>query len=183
MASDNKYYNRREKRIEAMEDYQVRDSFNRKTSPDLHASFVPVVDYQKQFTKENCWSVKSMLYIENHSNTPAQYYAVKLFLNWRIDLIVTPSSYTSTNTIVQTPTGGSFKAHHFQWIKGIPGSFPVWKGTPLSFDELYLGIPEEYVGSELDFCWEISAPGMETKKYYGKLRMAGNLLMEVNQHE
>jgi hypothetical protein len=176
MASDKRYYYRRETRKEIMEDFQVRDVLNRKTTPDLLIYLKPILDSANKlnFQIDNTYGTNIEIAIKNNSNTPAFYYCVELLLDERLRAVFTRGTYKGRMSYVINKR--QYKTNVFEFIFGIPSYLPVWKGKDFCIDKMALSFSEQFTSDEFFFHWWISSPGMESREGNGFLKIEGEYL-------
>jgi hypothetical protein len=152
MASDNKYYKRRDRTVSAMEDYEVRDAMARDVVPRLD------VEFEINRVTDNPLVVDVACFVKNHSITPAE---------WCVARCVVPSPLRIVNTggasasdLGHSVTGWPVTILLFQY--GGIQSMPVWQDIrvrlhpqPGSAIRIEATEPGTY-----PLGWSVSAPGM-----------------------
>lgn len=118
MASDNKYYKRRDRTVSAMEDYEVRDAMARDVVPRLD------VELEIRPVTNNTLMVDVSCFVKNHAITPAE---------WCVVLCLVPSSLTivndgGANSSEQTVSTTGVPVTLLQFQYGGIQTMPVWQG-------------------------------------------------------
>ncbi len=152
MASDNKYYKRRERTVSAMEDYEVRDAMTRDVVPrlDVELEIRPVTD--------NTLMVDVSCFVKNHAITPAE---------WCVVLFLVPSSlkivnYGGANSSEQTVSTTGLPVTVLQFQYGGTQKMPVWRDIRVRLHPLpgsAIRIKAEKQGL-YQLGWHVTAPRM-----------------------
>jgi len=183
-ANDKRYYKRYNFQSVPMEDYEIRDTYRRASSPDLwvHFRFDAGTTSQINFSpeKEVSESIGLFADIGNRSHEPALYYVVTILLD-ELFKPVSTGGWTPSGT-VKTAEGRSLKS--FAKNFGIPGSLPVFREMmftlfepPIMFtvEANTLQWPDFYLG------YDIRAPGFSASKLVRVIQQPKGTLMIVNQ--
>ena len=174
---DGRYYRRRNFRNDIMEDYEIREAFNRTTTPDLYISFLLEPGPPIEISPAQPFSLYAN--IGNRSKQPSFYTVVHLFADHRLE--GGPPGYTSgpgaiTNTGVQLS----------RWTNklGIPGNFPIFMETEFSVMNApwAMTIPAALTDSNEAFIigYLIVAPGFSSMRFAKLILANRRLTLEVD---
>lgn len=122
MASDNKYYRRFNFSSVPMEDYEVKDSINRSTSPDLFAK----LRFQRLETEGSRHKITVSVYVGNNASSPALYSAVSIFLPHSGRTYTTPT--WNTDNVLLTFAGERRLMTIASRNLIVPDHQPLWRG-------------------------------------------------------
>ena len=152
MASDNKYYKRRDRTVSAMEDYEVRDAMARDVIPRLD------VEFEIKRVTDNPLAVDVTCFVKNQSITPVE---------WCVAQCVVPSPLRIVNTggasasnLGHSDTGWPMTILLFQY--GGIQTMPVWQDIRVSLHPQpgsAIRIEATEPGT-YPLGWSVSAPGM-----------------------
>lgn len=152
MASDNKYYKRRDRTVSAMEDYEVRDAMARDVVPRLD------VEFEIKRVTDNPLAVDVTCFVKNQSITAAE---------WCVARCVVPSPLRIVNDggasgsqQGQSDAGWPVTILYFQY--GGIQTMPVWQGLRVNLHPrpgLAIRLETTEPGTYL-LGWGVTAPGM-----------------------
>ena len=167
---DGRYYRRRNFRNDVMEDYEIREAFNRTTTPELFIKFgladQPHHDLKLPDGDNPPQTAPFLVHasIGNRSKQPSFYSVVNLFADVRLQ--GGPSGFKDGQTIA-TNTGIQIS----KWTKlfSIPGHFPIFAETAFSVFEnpWAVSLPAALIDSQDAFLigYSIAAPGYTIEKF------------------
>ena len=163
-ARDHRYYKRYNFQSIAMEDYEVRDTLRRSTTPAPFLKFTPGIP--SLHDEEVAVGLRVM--IGNSSNEPALYTVVSLFVDDRLWTDVGLPGFAVSNTTIQAdavPYGAKRLVKNF----GIPGSLPLFKEQifDVGMLPLRIGVVPGYLG------YKVASPGCSIERF-GTVRFDGN---------
>jgi hypothetical protein len=178
---DGRYYRRRNFRNDVMEDYEIREAFNRTTKPDLFLrislAVAPTILTLPDEPSDVSMPFKIFASIGNKSPQPSFYTVIHLFADLRLQggpPGFEPGSPATTNTGVAVS----------RWISkmGIPGSFPIFNETEFSVfsGPWQLTIPSALIDNHEQFVvgYLVTAPGF-TGLQFGYLNLHNRLMTYV----
>ena len=168
-ASDKKFYKRYNFQSVPMEEYEIRDLYNRQQTPDLRITLWPL--FVVEFTKESGYSkpVKFNFTITNDAVAPADYAHIMFFLDERLKLL---KPLTTTSIYHQaTISDEEYRlkmATQINWA--IPHQMPIFFGVNFNIfsEPMEIQVPKPMAGNSSKFAigWEIKSPRMTPKKGY-----------------
>ncbi len=191
-AGDKRFYKRFNFKSVPMEQYEIMDVMNRETAPDLSLDFVwqkmddgHIYDLMGNVKKVFLNPFELTVKVVNKTETPADYFAVRLHIDKRIGIELSDFanniySYEERDDII-------ILGHHsvdvtvlqFRWSVHSHGS--VWKGEDAEIaTSITINIPKPELGDSYLFAYEITAPHMPKNKVYRAVHagLAGHRLSD-----
>lgn len=166
-APDKRYYKRFDLRSVAMEDYEIRDVFNRAVTPELYVKpgfpngFVQKLEFKPH--QEVSESIPWLMWIGNRSKAPAEYARVILGLD--ADFVF--SAHTFRNRRPRTLAGINYETFTAEWSV-LEKRFPIFKETdfPLA-EQVTIAVHSQHIHSTLFRAFiGIQAPGFSGIEHY-----------------
>lgn len=151
MAHDKKYYKRFNFESIPMEDYEVRDVRRRNNTPNLKIKFAvnPI---------EDSTDMELDITVYNISSVPAEYYAIRLFIDKRIVLVSNGRFNIGKEMNIYYNEELTFPAICLTRTFSIPNSIPIWEGVDFHMATIRFSLPESVTDSYL-VGWQINGPG------------------------
>ncbi len=161
-ASDKRFYKRYNFTSAPMEEYEVRDVSRRNDGPLLKLSFTSMQVHQwSTLDQKSAVQLEISPTIENHSEIPAEYISIQIYIDQSISKLVSTGECTKTNTVVSKRIDKKQIAfntlhinHHTQ------NKLPIFKGTGFSLLSRPIIINAE-LGNPFYLAYELFAPHMD----------------------
>lgn len=180
LAKDGRYYRRRNFRNDVMEDYEVRESMRRSTTPELHVKLlfkdrqtVPVTFSNDADALRSAPEIVSIA-VSNNSREPALYSVLRI----AIDKELSPNPRTSGFYFTgEYPAPNGNVLRHYDKTLISPTVMPIFLGPSFVIGEFEISIPQEHRDRSLiyPFTTEILTPGYQ-KAESGIFRFERNIL-------
>jgi hypothetical protein len=167
-APDKKYYRRFELQSVPMEDYEIRDVFNRAVAPELYVKvgFPTGLQHTLEFKIGNnvSESIPWLMWVGNRSKSPAEYARVILGLDADFQF-VSQLGYGTRGE--RTVGGNNYKTFYANWSV-LERRFPIFKEAEFPLGEkMMIAVREQYIPSTLFRAFVgIQAPGFSSIEYY-----------------
>jgi len=163
-ARDHRYYKRYNFQSVPMEDYEVRDTLRRSTTPAPFLALTPGIPNISP--EENTVDVK--IRIGNNSNEPALYTVVSVYVDDRMWTGKGLPGYAVSDAAI-LEDGVSYGAKRLSNNMGIPGNLPLFKEQVFDVGMLTLriGVVPGHIG------YRVASPGYVAERF-GTVRFDGN---------
>ncbi|MEQ7154085.1 AlbA family DNA-binding domain-containing protein [Brevundimonas aurifodinae] len=157
-ANDNKYYRRFNFASVPMEDYEVRDTMRRATTPELYVEYV-FSDFE--LTIEGLMT-RMIVVIGNRSQEPAHYSAVDIAIDRRANCVsIGEDKWTRTDTSFAFDDGQMSVAEWHRKLM-IPGTLPIFRERAFRIGEFEITIDRN--GGGYFIGQDVSCPGFHSNK-------------------
>jgi hypothetical protein len=176
-APDKKYYKRQNFHSVPMEDYEIRDTLRRATTPDLLATLALASESQTlvyQHMNEISLPVGLIVRVGNRSNQPAFYVVVRVGLDSELALRA-PGHFQQAGTCTE-------QGVHFHWLErrmSSPPELPLFKEADPWQGTFTFGVRSSQAGaSEFWLTTVVQSPGFEDKQCWTLIARGGTLTLQ-----
>jgi len=167
-AIDKKFYKRFEFESVPMEEYEVRDLYRRRDTPDLRIQFL-LQDRNLVAAQQGTGYAPIALraLITNDAVEPAEYAVIKMFVDKALETVSVGTFEKNDDVHLAFPQGKFFVTMlSMNW--GIPGKMPIFNDANFELTEqpMMLKIPDAEIDADKVYLlgYQIKAPRMVTKQ-------------------
>ncbi|RUT35600.1 ATP-binding protein [Paenibacillus zeisoli] len=154
MAFDKRYYKRFNFESVPMEDYEVRDVRRRMEVSNLRVKLSLLKNADEGISR-----VRLNIAVFNTSSIPAEYYAVRILLDKRINIYNENGFVKDANDdFFYTGDEPSIPAISLTRVCSVPHQVPIWEDQTFFLDDLELDTPKD-VGDTYYVAWKVTGPG------------------------
>lgn len=176
-ASDNKYYRRLNSASVPMEDYEVRDTMRRASTPDLYARYI-FSDFEA--TVEGLKTRMSVI-MGNRSQEPADYSAVEIAIDRRAGCVAIDDAQWTRTDLSFAFDDGSVSVAEWHRKLMIPDTLAVFRERDFRIGEFEITIDRN--GGGYFIGQAISCPGFHSNKAGVLSSLAGKpVFSELTDH-